>query len=98
MASLACLGVKWGGGKLGERCAVVVDWWSGGGESDHGERKGVAGKEKKKAARESEREGGRQSALESQVRCPLGIPLGLFGTLGWVLACCIAYMHVDNQV
>jgi len=76
---------------------VVVDWWSGGGESDHGERKGVAGKEKK-AARETEREGGRQSALESQVRCPLGIPLGLFGTLGWVLACCIAYMHVDNQV
>ena len=60
MASLACLGVKWGGGKLGERCAVVVDWWSGGGESDHGERKGVAGKKKKKQPEKARgREGGR---------------------------------------
>lgn len=61
-------------------------WWSGGG----GESERQA---KKKAARESEKGRGRQRALESQVRCPLRIPLGLFGTL----VCLGALDCVDNQ-
>lgn len=38
MASLACLGVKWGGGKT-KRKAGVCGGGGGGGESDHGRGK-----------------------------------------------------------